>query len=127
MRQKFVIDGRMYYYHDSNWYDEKTQIQIPVIEANKVNALVREYPELLAAIAAEERKEQVERHELRLKDLGVGYRGSGPSTRWSHRWAHCWACHHPLDSAVDPECSVCHWILCRCGACGCGYYGWHAA
>jgi hypothetical protein len=32
-----------------------------------------------------------------------------------------------LDSSVDQECYACHWILCRCGGCGCGFYAWHAA
>jgi hypothetical protein len=129
MRQKTVInlDERACYRHYSNWYDHNTHLRIPTIDANRLDALVRQTPALLAAVVAEESNEQIERHEQRLKSLGVPYKGAGPSTRWSHRWAHCWACHHSLDSAVDLECYSCHWILCRCGGCGCGSYRWHAA
>jgi hypothetical protein len=37
------------------------------------------------------------------------------------RVTHCYHCKHHLDSAVDVECAACGWIVCRCGACGCGY------
>jgi hypothetical protein len=37
------------------------------------------------------------------------------------RTAHCWACQTNLDSQTDYKCNSCRWILCRCGACGCGY------
>lgn len=43
-----------------------------------------------------------------------------PSGR-SHRVTHCYNCKHHLDNAVDVECAACGWIVCRCGACGCGY------
>ena len=68
MSQKVVVslDGRVYYHHDANWYDKRTHVRIPVVEANKVDALVRKSPELLAAIVAERRTEQIERHKLRL-------------------------------------------------------------
>jgi hypothetical protein len=26
-----------------------------------------------------------------------------------------------LDNAVDVECVACDWIICVCGACGCGF------
>lgn len=39
-----------------------------------------------------------------------------------HRVTHCYNCRSPLDSLVDVECSACEWIICRCGACGCGWY-----
>jgi hypothetical protein len=45
-----------------------------------------------------------------------------PSGR-NHRVTHCYACKHHLDNAVDVECAACGWIVCRCGACGCGYSG----
>lgn len=37
---------------------------------------------------------------------------------WS---THCYACKDELDSSIDLQCTACRWILCDCGACGCGY------
>jgi hypothetical protein len=45
--------------------------------------------------------------------LGLGF----------HRVTHCYNCKNHLDNAVDIECSACRWIICQCGACGCGYSG----
>jgi len=38
-----------------------------------------------------------------------------------HRITHCYSCKVDLDSEVELECSACDWIVCSCGACGCGY------
>jgi len=51
--------------------------------------------------------------------------GSDPGTRNSQghrgrRITHCWSCKGPLDNAFDAECLACNWIVCSCGACGCG-------
>ncbi len=37
-----------------------------------------------------------------------------------HRTPPCWHCHQGLDNATDVECATCGWIICSCGACGCG-------
>lgn len=39
------------------------------------------------------------------------------------RITHCYSCQRHLDSNADWECSACGWMLCSCGACGCGYRG----
>ena len=45
-----------------------------------------------------------------------------PSSSRSHRLTICWNCTKPLDSDVDDlACSRCGWIVCLCGACGCGH------
>ena len=41
----------------------------------------------------------------------------------SHRITHCWSCKSPLDNSIDLECPACNWIICACGACGCGWTG----
>lgn len=60
-------------------------------------------------------------HRRRLESLGLEYRGVRPARAGYRRVTHCWSCKRHLDSSVDVECAVCGWILCRCGACGCGY------
>ena len=32
----------------------------------------------------------------------------------------CWNCHRQLDNRLSAECATCGWIICLCGACGCG-------
>ena len=44
--------------------------------------------------------------------------------RRSHRVTHCYACKELLDNSIDLECTACNWIICSCGACGCGWKGW---
>jgi hypothetical protein len=62
------------------------------------------------------------RHRERIEKLGLEYKGIRAVTRLrNRRITHCWACHDHLDNTVDVECVLCGWILCTCGACGCGY------
>lgn len=37
------------------------------------------------------------------------------------RTPHCYECSSSLDNEIDLECSRCGWIVCSCGACGCGH------
>lgn len=63
-----------------------------------------------------------ERHKAFLLERGLPDNGLRPSTKTRpHRVAHCWNCKTDLDSKVLFECATCAWILCECGACGCGY------
>ncbi len=66
-----------------------------------------------------------ERHQFNLAYFGRPSAGirridltSQPQRR---RVTVCWCCKENLDNAVDVECVACGWILCPCGACGCGY------
>ena len=115
-----VLDGCTFHRRDSKWYD-KRHIGVSEVVGIQLSALVRQRKEWVDAIVLEDRHDQLDRHARCLKSLGLPYMGAGPSTSWGNRWARCWACHHPLGSATDLECYACHWILCRCGACGCAY------
>lgn len=59
-------------------------------------------------------------HRNKIELLGLKYLGVSKSSNGPHRATHCWVCHSHLDNAVDLECNICKWILCTCGACGCG-------
>lgn len=37
------------------------------------------------------------------------------------RSAHCYLCKSELDSQRNEYCSMCNWLKCNCGACGCKY------
>ena len=46
---------------------------------------------------------------------------SGKKRGQVNRVTHCYSCGHGLSSFEDFSCSTCNWLLCACGACGCGY------
>ncbi len=101
----------------------------------KINEIAREEErqrsEKLAAMREEARlrKEYIatlslsERHKLFLEKHGIVYRGVRERTQrfLVRRITHCYSCKLDLDNAVDLECVACGWILCTCGACGCGF------
>lgn len=63
-----------------------------------------------------------DRHKANLAFFGVPWKGISPTKSGRRRRVtRCWFCKHPLDNAVDSECNTCRWILCQCGACGCGF------
>ena len=49
--------------------------------------------------------------------LGTFY----PNDKRKKRTTHCYDCKDPLNSFDDLSCKACKWILCSCGACGCGF------
>lgn len=69
-------------------------------------------------------REIIANHERFLAELKVA-----PGTHWarssgggqSRRLTHCYSCKVSLDSAHDLQCTRCKWMICTCGACGCGY------
>ena len=59
-------------------------------------------------------------HEAFLRSRGLVNQGTrlGLGRR---RVTHCYNCKRHLDNAFDVACAACGWIICACGACGCGY------
>lgn len=100
--------------HIDAWLNETRQYY----ENRRAHELAKEEERALARLNLEER------HKLRLEKLGKGYLGVRAATHERlRRVTHCYACKHDLDNAIDVECVACSWILCSCGACGCGYSG----
>lgn len=62
-----------------------------------------------------------EYHKEFLAAKGIPYRGVNHSGKRSYRTTGCYSCKGHLDNKIDIECVACNWIICRCGACGCGY------
>ena len=85
---------------------------------NALKAAIDEDPDLLG-------KATIQNHKAKLKDLNIGTSRASQARKASSyktlRAAHCWACHHPIDNQSMYECVSCGWIICFCGACGCGY------
>lgn len=73
-------------------------------------------------IEAEERqKRAIERHKEYLLEHGKEYSGITQGSNKKHRVTHCYSCKAGLDSSLHIECNACNWLICYCGACGCGY------
>ena len=60
------------------------------------------------------------RHRAFIENRGLNYTGSRNSTK-KHRSSHCYSCGGSVDSDCNLECNTCNWLICSCGACGCGY------
>lgn len=69
-----------------------------------------------------QKKDAEGRHIEYIKSLGARYMGTSPiSMTKKHRAARCYECRESLDNFIHFECNRCQWIVCKCGACGCGY------
>lgn len=65
--------------------------------------------------AVYERAFLARRKRLRLPDAHLSDQNNK-----QHRVTKCWSCHRHLETGVYMECSMCGWLVCSCGACGCG-------
>ena len=68
-----------------------------------------------------EREKVVEKHRQYLEGIGRKYRGVDSNPSRPPRTTHCYACKTDLDGKVHVACLACGWLICQCGACGCGY------
>jgi hypothetical protein len=90
------------------------------LQKEKVQAELAQRASEEAERQAKRAAELAERHRRRQEMLGLPWRGLRASAGKDLRVTHCWACKSHLDNSVDVECITCGWILCLCGACGCG-------
>jgi hypothetical protein len=76
----------------------------------------------LQAFLTVRNRELEEKNRSFLERNGKVFAGTRPrSQTLRSRVTHCFACREHLDSTINLECIACGWILCQCGACGCGY------
>lgn len=67
------------------------------------------------------RSEVTAEHQKFLAMRDLPFRGESIDSDKPRRQTHCYECKQELDSFLDVECNVCRWIVCSCGACGCGF------
>ena len=68
------------------------------------------------------RLEVIQNHKVFIQKLNIAYSGfTEPNQIKKNRITVCYNCKQSLDNKVHFECSNCSWIICKCGACGCGY------
>lgn len=96
----------------------------PDVKAEMLCQVQKFVEEQKKAVLEKEIQQATAKHKLRLDRLGIHYQGtSNAAPGRGRRAAHCYLCKRPLDNAINVECAVCGWIICHCGACGCGYAG----
>ncbi|MFH1870998.1 MAG: hypothetical protein ABIG36_10300 [Pseudomonadota bacterium] len=97
---------------------------------NELESLKARWPEFQAEIQrqiqsaalAEKRRHTTNLHKYFLLTRGIPYQGTAAAREEKlPRVTHCYKCQQPLDNMIDLECMACKWIICSCGACGCGY------
>lgn len=106
--------------HGAEWIEEERQYYAERTKRDVTESQAK----LVAAEAARMAALSIaERHREHLQRLGKGYLGLRKPTPKPQniRVTHCYSCKGKLDNMIDMECVACGWILCRCGACGCGY------
>ena len=69
----------------------------------------------------QDREEAKAKHRAYLDEHGKPYSGVSEGVSRPLRSTHCYSCKSPLDSTLHIECNTCRWMICYCGACGCGY------
>ena len=78
--------------------------------------------EVLKELLKQKQLQAIEKHKNFLNGKGLPYRGVAKRVESrTHRLTHCYACKDSLDNEIQSECASCRWIICECGACGCGY------
>jgi hypothetical protein len=61
-------------------------------------------------------------HQEKMEWAGKKYKGFRQrEIKKLSRVTHFYSCKEQLDNSIDIECVSCNWILCWCGACGCGF------
>lgn len=110
---------RAWYTRDASPFNDKL---LADIRTAKICARIITRADLDREAVGRERRSIVSAHESFLRGRGLPNRGTrlGPGHR---RVAHCYNCKRHIDNAADVECMACGWIVCKCGACGCGYSG----
>ena len=103
-RQRFVWDG-------TRWYNE-FDYSVPRM------SLIRVLETLISAKA--HRELATAAHSEFLAARGAAQSTTRKPKKTSHRVAICPNCRRKLANVVQMECAACHWIICACGACGCG-------
>ena len=63
----------------------------------------------------------LQRHKEYLEGLGKPFTGTAEPLSKGSRKTHCYVCKEKLDSHFFVQCNSCNWLICHCGACGCGY------
>lgn len=120
-------EASTWFYEESKYYAERKAKEKQ--EENKQvkmkrDTLMQQGHEKLALHQVQFPEKLLERHRNSVEKSGHIYLGVRENnTPRRRRITHCYACKQRIDNTIDIECLACNWILCICGACGCGFQG----
>ena len=80
----------------------------------------KEEQQRLSNSPTNDQQKQITKHREFLSELGKTGDARVVESR-RHRATHCYSCKCGLSSTSNLECTSCNWLICKCGACGCGY------
>ena len=106
-QQKFIWDG-------SRWY---TGLDYSVPRFSLIRILERLVP------PSARREMAIQAHEEYLSARGLAESATAKPKKSSRSVTDCAACKRKFANPVKLECATCHWLICQCGACGCGSDG----
>ena len=125
-RPSLELDGRTYERKSRKWLDTKKFIYPAAIIASRLDAKAKTHG-MSPNCQAWDEYDLVQSHREYVESKGEKYKGVTRRSKKGHRKTHCYQCQKELDNAIDYECLNCKWMLCWCGACGCGYKaGWRS-
>ena len=100
----------------------ETEHRLETIRQENLRVELEKQKEHLKLMLEKKQLQAIENHQNFLKNKGLQYHGvAARNVNKFHRVTHCYSCKDSLDNEIDSECAACRWIICECGACGCGY------
>ena len=82
-------------------------------EARRLAKAVRAQIDIIEGIRSRLGRARLSDLDRTVIEQEVRIRAAWPAPRESH----CWKCHEPLHSTFNPDCPLCHWMVCVCGRC----------
>ena len=101
-------------------YAEWEQKDNGVFVAGELLEKEKKEKERTSDLTNKEHQTRVERHKKFLDKIGKTGEARFVEP-CNNRATHCYSCKCNLSSNLNLECTTCHWLICECGACGCGY------
>jgi len=127
--QSYFIFAKSTVDQQLNFHREFMKQIISIYDCVNINAIPEEAAQTLVDMIDHRCKQRQHANEQRLranydrirreKGLLPGQLRVAMSKRT--RVTHCYGCGLHLETGVFLECSICNWLVCTCGACGCGY------
>ncbi len=106
--------------NDEMWSMHQDYLSKLMLEINQYTQPVVDISALIKMSILQDLQNIEQLHEDFLSSKGLKSAGLKRTNR-QHRVTQCYHCQEGLDNSIQAECGNCGWIVCSCGACGCGY------
>lgn len=100
-------------------YETWTQKDNGSFVADELLAKKRKEEQHSSDLTPKDQRDKINKHREFLRKTGKSGEEKIVNARWD-RATHCYSCKSSI-TMPNLECTSCNWIICECGACGCGY------